>query len=487
MKIKNFIVLAVFCICTFPKHALSTPISATPVATVSEDDENEFDESLIKVRLRKLNSSLDIRYTPEVKKFLQTYIKSYRSTSETLLGKATMYFPFFDQALQKYNLPAELKMISVIESSLNPNATSPAGAIGLWQFMPATAKDMGLNFNSVVDDRRDPNKSADAACRFLSKLYNMFGDWGLALAAYNCGPNRVLNAISQAGGAKDFWSIRKYLPRETQNYVPKFIAVNYIFNYYAKHKLKPSFPELDLQITDVASLYTKVDLRSLATRLGVPYEVMKVLNPMYRQGYIPASASAMNIILPMRYMGNFKNSQARPDSRANPLNETNLLPQSKEDSDYVELLYTVGKSENLEDIALNAKVSLQLVRFWNGLSNNLIKEGQTLKLYAYRNQHIDLVLKQTVFQPLTEQFVEVKSMMEDGNYISISISGFEEEKIQAPEYIMHRLGEKESIADIADQYGDVSLESIIELNQIDSENIPIPGDMIKVKLKNKVK
>lgn len=487
MKLKTFIVLAVFCICTLPKYALSTNPSVTSVTIAAEDDENEFDESLIKVRLRKLNSSLDIRYTPEVKKFLQTYIKSYRRTSETLLGKATMYFPYFDQVLQKYNLPAELKMISVIESSLNPNAISPAGAIGLWQFMPATAKDMGLNFNSVVDERRDPTKSAEAACKYLAKLNNMFGDWGLALAAYNCGPNRVLNAINQAGGAKDFWSIRKYLPRETQNYVPKFIAVNYIFNYYSKHQLKPSFPELDLQITDITSLYTKVDLRSLATRLGVTYEVMKVLNPMYRQGYIPASESAMNIILPMRYMGNFKNHQARPDSKSNPLNQTNMLFQGKEDSDYVELIYTVGKLEKLEDIAINANVSLQLIRFWNGLSNNLIKEGQSLKLYAFKNQHIDLGQKQTIVQPLSEQFVEVKSMMEDGNFISISISGIEEEKEQAPEYVLHRLGEKESIADIVNQFDNVTVESIIELNNISKDNMPVPGDMIKVKLKNKSK
>lgn len=223
MKLKTLIVLAVFCICTFPKHALAHENTLKSETKVLEDDKVEFDESVIKVRLKKLNSSLDIRYTPEVEKFLKVYIKSYRGTSEQLLGRATMYFQYFDEALLKYNLPLELKMISVIESSLNPNAVSPAGAIGLWQFMPGTAKLMGLDFNRVVDERRDPKKSADAAARYFVKLYSIFNDWNLALAAYNCGPNRVLSAIDAAGGEKDFWAIRKYLPRETQNYIPKLI------------------------------------------------------------------------------------------------------------------------------------------------------------------------------------------------------------------------------------------------------------------------
>lgn len=489
MKLKTFIVLAVFCTCTFPKHALATKITEFSVAGISEDDENEFDESLIKVRLRKLNSSIDIRYTPEVKKFLQTYIRSYRGTSETLLGKATMYFQYFDAALQKYNLPTELKMISVIESSLNPNAISPAGAIGLWQFMPATARDMGLSFNSVVDERRDPNKSADAAARYLARLYSIFNDWNLTLAAYNCGPNRVLNAIDAAGGEKDFWSIRKYLPRETQNYVPKFIAINYIFNYYTKHKLKPSFPELDLQITDLTSLYSKVDLRALSRRLGIPYDVMKVLNPMYRQGYIPASDNPMNIILPVRYMNNFKNTQPRSDVKDNGLNETMVFVSEDADSDYVELIYTVNNGDKLESIAANARVSTQLIRLWNGLAGNSIREGQTLKLYIFKNQTVDLSMKKAVVQPLSEQFVQVRSMMEDGNYITVSLSSVnnEETGAEAPDYVMHRLGDKESIADIAEQYPDVTIESIIELNGITKDNIPMPGDMLKVKLRSKTK
>lgn len=486
MKIKTFIVLAIFCICTLPKHVFSINYTETKLERVAED-ENEFDESQIKIRLRKLNSSLDIRYTPEVKKFLQSYIKSYRNTSEQLLGRATMYFQYFDQALQKYNLPSELKMISVLESSLNPNAISPAGAIGLWQFMPATAKDMGLDFNRVVDERRDPDKSADAAARYFLKLYSIFEDWNLTLAAYNCGPNRVQNAIDAAGGVKDFWAIRKYLPKETQNYIPKFIAINYLFNYYNVHKLKPSFPELDLQITDLTSLYDKVDLKALSSKLGVSYDVMKVLNPMYRQGYIPASNNPMNIILPMRYMNSFKSSIPRPDSKMLSVNESPLPSMSVGGNDYYEMTYIAGPGENLERIAGRLGINSHLIRMWNGMTMNTIKEGQTLKLYILRNKQLDNSFAKAELHPLTEQFVQVRTMMEDENFISLSHLDYTNDELvstaSSDQFVYHRLDERESIADLVSQYTGTTIQSILELNGFNRDNLPKPGDLIKVKKK----
>lgn len=485
MKLKIFIVLAIFCICTLPRHVFSINHSDTKVDRVT-DDEKEFDESLIKVRLRKLNSSFDIRYTPEVKKFLQSYIKSYRGTSELLLGRATIYFQYFDQALQKYNLPSELKMISVLESSLNPNAISPAGAIGLWQFMPATAKDMGLNFNSIVDERRDPDKSADAAARYFLKLYSIFEDWNLTLAAYNCGPNRVQNAIDAAGGVKDFWAIRKYLPKETQNYIPKFIAISYMFNFYTLHNLKPSFPELDLQITDLTSLYSKVDLKALSGKLGVSYDVMKVLNPMYRQGYIPASDNPMNIILPLRYMNSFKNSIPRPDSKM--LTGTESSSSSMMDAnDYYEMTYTVGVGEKLDGIAGRLGINSHLIRMWNGMNNNSIKEGQLLKLYILRNKPLDNFFSKADVHPLTEQFVRVKTMMEDENFIKISYLEIGNDDVNpavtSDDFIYHRLDDRESISDLVNQYPGTTIQSIVDLNGFSKDNLPKPGDLIKIKKK----
>jgi membrane-bound lytic murein transglycosylase D len=485
MKLKTLIVLAVFCICTFPKHALAHENSLKSETKVLEDDKVEFDESVIKVRLKKLNSSLDIRYTPEVEKFLKVYIKSYRGTSEQLLGRATMYFQYFDEALLKYNLPLELKMISVIESSLNPNAVSPAGAIGLWQFMPGTAKLMGLDFNRVVDERRDPKKSADAAARYFVKLYSIFNDWNLALAAYNCGPNRVLSAIDAAGGEKDFWAIRKYLPRETQNYIPKLIAISYVFNYYTKHQLKPTFPELDLQITDMTSLYNKVNLKDLSNKLGVPYDVMRVLNPMYRQGVIPASDNAMNIILPTRYMNNFKNSLPRPDAKIFNNSEEVTLNTALNETSYAEMYYTVAKGESLQSIADKTSIPINLLKLWNGLSSFSVNEGQIIKLYILSNMPAVASMPVAALHPLTEQFVKVESMMEDGDFIIASLASLNNEDtthvITNNEFIYHRLSSKESITDVANQYTGVTVQSIIELNGISKNKMPKPGDLIKIK------
>lgn len=488
MKLKTFIVLAVLCICTYPKHTHASVTSVNAINKSAEEDKFEFDESVIKVRLKKLNSSLDIRYTPEVEKFLKIYIKSYRNTSEQLLGKATMYFQYFDEVLNKYDLPAELKMISVIESSLNPNAVSPAGAIGLWQFMPGTARFMGLNFNRVVDERRDPQKSAEAAAKYFLKLYSIFNDWNLALAAYNCGPNRVQNAIDASGGERDFWAIRKYLPRETQNYIPKLIAISYVFNYYNKHKLKPSFPELDLQMTDITSLYNKINLRDLSEKLGISYDMMKVLNPMYRQGIIPASESAMNIILPARYMNSFKNYLPHPDiNLLNVAGQTNTLPASLDAGEYVEINYTVSKGENLQQIAQKTNIPINLLKLWNGLSNFTVNEGQVINLYILRNNNVFVNVSKEQLHPLTEQFVRVESMVEDGDFIVASLKSLNNDddsiyNLTSPEYIYHRLDSKESIADVARQYNDVTLQSIIKLNNFSKDNMPKPGDMIKVKL-----
>lgn len=491
MRIISFVVLTVFCFCALPKPSVN---ANSHIDLVTPADESvEFDESVIKVRLRKLNSALDIRYTPEVEKFLKAYVKSYRSSSERLLGRSTIYFHYFDMALQKYNLPAELKILSVIESSLNPNAVSPAGAVGLWQFMPATAKSMGLDFNSVIDERRDPTKSAEAAARYLSMLYKQFDDWGLALAAYNCGPSRVQRAINAAGGQKDFWAIRKYLPRETQNYVPKFIAVNYVFNYYSKHQLSPSLPELDLQITDMASLYNKVNLRDVASRFHVDYEVVQALNPMYRQGYIPASNDPMYVILPMRAMAAFKSTLPKLDQPTAFVSTTPILIADERDmglteesaptSLYREMTYVVKKGDDINIISGKFNIASYLLRFWNNIVNTSLREGQEIILYIYQGQTYAGVKESKVIQPIKNKFVGVSSLMEDANFITSPLSNMSNP--QPVRFVMHRLGEKESLADIATQYEDVTVDDLIDLNNFNPDNPPVPGMMIKVKVDDK--
>lgn len=325
----------------------------------------------------------------------------------------------------------------------------------------------------------------DAAARYFVKLYSIFNDWNLALAAYNCGPNRVLSAIDAAGGEKDFWAIRKYLPRETQNYIPKLIAISYVFNYYTKHQLKPTFPELDLQITDMTSLYNKVNLKDLSNKLGVPYDVMKVLNPMYRQGVIPASDNAMNIILPTRYMNNFKNSLPRPDAKIFNNSEEITLNTALKETSYAEMFYTVAKGESLQSIADNTSIPINLLKLWNGLSSFSVNEGQIIKLYILSNMPAVASMPVAALHPLTEQFVKVESMMEDGDFIIASLASLNNEDtthvITNNEFIYHRLSSKESITDVANQYTGVTVQSIIELNGISKSKMPKPGDLIKIK------
>lgn len=436
--------------------------------TVSSD----FDESLIKQRLRKLNSIVDVRFTSEVKSFVESYIKNYRSQSEKILGRSTIYFPYFDKALEENNLPEELKIISVLESALNPNAVSPAGAVGLWQFMPATASHYGLNYNSNLDERRDPTKSAQAAARYLKKLYSIYGDWAVSLAAYNAGPTRINNAIKSAGGQTDFWAIRKYLPRETQNYVPKYIALSYLFSYYNQHDLTPSLPELDLQITDQVTVFKKMNLKDIANKFDVPYETAKALNPMYKQGYIPASNDGMNIILPARVMEIFKNLI---DNQV----ENKSLTGGSSANQYMEMTYTIGKSENITSISKKFNLHCYLVKFWNKLSSQILREGQTLKLFIFKNDRLTLSANE-VLSPISTRFDELKSLMEDMNFIQTSFVDLSTKEEQMSSYLTHILGDQQTLTEIANIY-EIPLSSLLQLNDITKDNIPVPGSVLKIR------
>jgi len=478
MKLFSFIVGTVFCFYTSINLA-SAHTTLNNSTSISPIDENstEFNEQTIKLRLRKLNSAIDIRYTEEVRSYLISYIKNYRSQSELLLGRSTIYFPYFDQAMQKEKVSNEFKIVSVIESSLNPNAVSHAGAVGFFQFMPGTAKGLGLDFNSVVDERRDATKSAEAAAIYLKDLYNIFDDWTLALAAYNCGPRRIQNAIAAAGGVKDFWAIRQYLPRETRNYIPKFIAMNYVFTYYSQHILSPAFPDLDLQITEMVNSSGNIDLRQLSEKFEVPYEITKALNPAYRQGYIPASKSTMYVVLPARVMTEFKElirSKANPGLLSEQISLSGIGSEDNA-SDYNEYNYKVKKGELLADVATRFKVSEYVLRFWNNMSNAAIKEGQILKIFMH-NALARISKDDIQLEKLHTSFAPVQTMMEDANMINIKM---ENSSVQEEiEYIRHEVIAGETIQSIIDEYGEDARIYILNLNHLTMDSSLTPGASI---------
>ncbi len=236
-------------------------------------------------KIRSLSDVMALGCNEEVKRYIDRYTKAGRQSTCCLLGRARYYDPFFEKALRSYGLPLELKYLPVIESGLDPNATSRVGAAGLWQFMAATGRQYDLRIDCYVDERRDPEKSSYAAARMLNDLYNRFGDWTLALAAYNCGPTRVSNAISKAGGAADFWAVYRYLPKETRGYVPAFIAAGYVMNFYGDYGIIPQPAGLPARC-DTVLVEKDVSLARIAGVLGMAVDELKTLNPQYRQGIV---------------------------------------------------------------------------------------------------------------------------------------------------------------------------------------------------------
>ena len=265
-------------------------------------------------RLRRLPTVMEMAYNGVVQTFIDRYTGRLRHSVSYMLGAANFYMPIFEEALEAYNVPLELKYLPVIESALNPNAVSRAGAAGLWQFMLGTGKQYGLNVNSLVDERRDPVKASYAAARYLRDLYKVFGDWNLVIAAYNCGPENINKAIHRAQAAikdtlqttnvKDYWYIYPYLPKETRGYVPAFIAANYVMTYYSLHNICPMRTRLPAK-TDTVMVDRNVHLEQIAGTLGLDIDMLRSLNPSYRRDVVPGATEPSAIKLPQTEVGRF--------------------------------------------------------------------------------------------------------------------------------------------------------------------------------------
>ena len=255
-------------------------------------------------RLSRIPSIMEMAHNDVVQKFIDRYSGRLRHSISYMLGASNFYMPIFEEALETYQLPLELKYLPIIESALNPKAVSRVGATGLWQFMLTTGKQYGLQVNSLVDERRDPVKASYAAARYLSDLYKIFGDWNLVIAAYNCGPANINKAIHRANGEKDYWQIYPYLPKETRGYVPAFIAANYIMTYYSQHNICPMTTRLPAQ-TDTIMVNRNIHLEQVAEVMGINIDLVRSLNPMYRRDIVPGATELSPIRLPQTETGRF--------------------------------------------------------------------------------------------------------------------------------------------------------------------------------------
>ena len=354
----------------------------------STDDIITFSPDEYKYRLSILPNVIDMPYNQVVQKFIDQYIGRLRRSVAMMLGASNFYTPIFEDALESYQLPLELKYLPVIESALNPNATSRMGAGGLWQFMPTTGKQYGLEINSLIDERRDPVKASYAAAHMLKDLYDIFGDWTLVIASYNCGPGNVSKAIKRAGGEKDYWKISTYLPAETRGYVPAFIAANYIMNYYCDHNICPADAKLPIG-TDTIVVSRNVDMERISTLCNIPLEELKALNPQYRTTRIPGAGRKCILRMPLEGINAFIESGDSIYTDASGVSADAMLiaqnldntPKAKSrTSSRGSRTVTVRKGDTLGAIARRNHTTVAALRRANGIKGSNIRPGQKLRL-----------------------------------------------------------------------------------------------------------
>ena len=336
-------------------------------------------------RLQKLPYVMEMPYNDIVKKFIEMYLQKSDKVEYMLGLGQTYYFPMFEEALERYGVPLELKYLPVIESALNARATSRAGAAGLWQFMVPTGRLYGLEVNSLVDERRDPLKASDAAARYLRDLYNIYQDWHLVIAAYNCGPGNVAKATRYAGGGKkDYWQIYPYLPSETRSYVPIFIAANYVMNYYREHNMCPMQPTVTVA-TDTIMVDKRINLQQVSELLNISLDELRFLNPQYRQDIVPGNIKPYPLVLPFNQLSAYiDNRDTIPLHRAAELvaNRAEVQPaQYNPSADGRVTYYKVRSGDTLGGIAARYHCTVNQIKRWNGLRGSMIRIGQRLKIY----------------------------------------------------------------------------------------------------------
>ena len=440
------------------------------ISSLNIDSEVSYDLSseVLKKRLAKMDakSPFNIDYNPALENTIKSFLKNRTKAFERLMAVSEYYFPMFEEHLAKYNIPLELKYLAIVESALNPKAKSRVGASGLWQFMYPTGKQYNLEVNSYVDERHDPLKATEAACQYLSHLYEIFGDWSLVLASYNAGPGNVSKAIRRSGGSQNYWNIRKFLPRETANYVPAFLATMYIYEFKKEHGILPKKATLTYFETDTIMVKKQMSFKHISELLDIPVEQIEFLNPIYKLKVIPFEEDKAHYLrLPKNKMGLFVSNEEKVYAYLNYLEtfkektKSEYIASTSKDSigtgadststavskpkfERKTQFHTIKSGESLGKIADKYNVSITELKKWNSIKGNTIQAGKKLKIYSDKK----VIVK-----------TESKSN-NDGTYTVKS---------------------GDSLFSISKQFPGVSIEDIKKWNDISGDNIQ-PGMKLKI-------
>jgi len=440
------------------------------ISSLNIDSEVSYDLSseVLKKRLAKMDakSPFNIEYNPALENTIKSFLKNRTKAFERLMAVSEYYFPMFEEHLAKYNIPLELKYLAIVESALNPKAKSRVGASGLWQFMYPTGKQYNLEVNSYVDERHDPLKATEAACQYLSHLYEIFGDWSLVLASYNAGPGNVSKAIRRSGGSQNYWNIRKFLPRETANYVPAFLATMYIYEFKKEHGILPKKATLTYFETDTIMVKKQMSFKHISELLDIPVEQIEFLNPIYKLKVIPFEEDKAHYLrLPKNKMGLFVSNEEKVYAYLNYLEtfkektKSEYIASTSKDSigtgadststavskpkfERKTQFHTIKSGESLGKIADKYNVSISNLKSWNKIKGNTIQAGKKLKIYSDKK--------------ITEN--SEQKTIKNGTYT---------------------VKNGDSLFSISKQFPGVSIEDLKKWNDISGDNIQ-PGMKLKI-------
>ncbi len=478
--------------------------------TSPSSESPQYSDEIYAQRMAKIYSPIPLVYNDQVKKYIDLYAYHRTTLTSRVLGLSNLYFPLFEEILDKEGLPLEFKYLSVVESALNPVAVSKAGATGLWQFMYNTGKLYNLKINSYYDERRDPVKASYAACKYFKDMYAIYGDWLLVIAAYNCGPGNVNKAIKRSGGKTDFWSISKYLPAETRGYVPAFIAVTYVMNYSNEHHIFPVAPAYNYFEVDTVAIDGGISLRKIAEAIDLPIDVITYLNPIYKRGVIPDTENSNYLRLPSNKVGAFiATEQTLFDPVAPPTEPQITLvseisnsleannasaresgSEKSADGNYnivkkrVRKNYVVRSGDNLSALSKKFDCSLADLKSWNKLKSNSIMKGQQISYYTQVT--IKVPVPQTDLTAKTDsganqQAIKANASTDSTKDISVSQANTSPATDQT-KIIYHMVQKGDTLWNIAQRYEGVTVEQIMKINSINNITNLKPGTKLKVKV-----